>query len=183
MACYRDALMLFLNFASYQLGKTPSSLRLIDIRPELILAFLDHLEQERHNGVRSRNLRLTALRAFLKFAGRRDVTALHVVEQALGGPMKRFERPMLGYLTREEMVAVLGHPGESWSSQRDHLLLATLSPDFGLRAVLAGSFAIRSGKRRASASISSEHVIRIFYRLACAKREIPPFSENHQKSA
>jgi site-specific recombinase XerD len=40
--------------------------------------------------------------------------------------MKRFERPMLGYLTREEMVAVLGQPGESWSSQRDHLLLAML---------------------------------------------------------
>jgi site-specific recombinase XerD len=40
--------------------------------------------------------------------------------------MKRFERPMLGYLTRKEMVAVLGQPGESWSSQRDHLLLAML---------------------------------------------------------
>ena len=126
VACYRDALMLFLDFASHQLGKTPTSLQLIDIQPELILAFLDHLEQERHNGVRSRNLRLTALRAFLKFAGRRDVASLHVVEQALGVPMKRFERPMLGYLTREEMVAVLGKPGESWSSQRDHLLLAML---------------------------------------------------------
>ena len=120
VACYRDALMLFLDFASHKLGKTPTSLQLIDIRPELILAFLDHLEQERHNGVRSRNLRLTALRAFLKFAGRRDVTSLHVVEQALGVPMKRFERPMLGYLTRMEMVAVLGQPGDSWSSQRDH---------------------------------------------------------------
>ena len=40
--------------------------------------------------------------------------------------MKRFERPMLGYLTRMEMVAVLGQPGDSWSSQRDHLLLAML---------------------------------------------------------
>ena len=87
VACYRDALMLFLDFASHKLGKTPTSLQLIDIRPELILAFLDHLEQERHNGVRSRNLRLTALRAFLKFAGRRDVASLHVVEQALGIPM------------------------------------------------------------------------------------------------
>ena len=126
VACYRDALRLFLEFASHKLGKTPTSLQLIDIRPELILAFLDHLEQERHNGVRSRNLRLTALRAFMKFAGRRDVASLHAVERALGVPMKRFERPMLGYLTRKEMVAVLGQPGESWSSQRDHLLLAML---------------------------------------------------------
>ena len=70
--------------------------------------------------------RLAALRAFLKFAARRDVTALHDIERALAVPMKRFERPMLGFLTRIEMLAVLGQPGETWSSQRDHLLLAML---------------------------------------------------------
>ena len=126
VACYRDALMLFLDFASRKLCKAPTSLRLVDIQPDLILAFLDHLEHGRHNAVRSRNLRLTALRAFLKFAGRRDVTSLHVVERALAVPMKRFERRMLGFLTREEMLEVLGQPGSSWSSQRDHLLLAML---------------------------------------------------------
>ena len=126
VACYRDALMLFLNFASRKLGQTPTALRLADIQPDLILAFLDHLERERHNTVRSRNLRLTALRAFLKFAGRRDLSSLHTIERALAVPMKRFERPMLGYLTREEMLAVLGQPGSSWTSQRDHLLLALL---------------------------------------------------------
>ena len=124
--CYRDALMLFLDFAGRTLGKAPTALRLVDIQPDLILAFLDHLERERHNAVRSRNLRLTALRAFLKFAGRRDVASLHTVERALAVPMKRFERPMLGFLTREEMLAVLGQPGSSWTAQRDHLLLAML---------------------------------------------------------
>jgi site-specific recombinase XerD len=126
VVCYRDALMLFLDFASHKLCKAPTSLRLVDIQPDLILAFLDHLERARNNAVRSRNLRLTALRAFLKFAGRRDVTSLHIVERALAVPMKRFERRMLGFLTREEMLAVLGQPGSSWSSQRDHLLLAML---------------------------------------------------------
>ncbi|HUI58598.1 MAG TPA: tyrosine-type recombinase/integrase [Steroidobacteraceae bacterium] len=126
VACYRDALTLFLEFASGKLGKTPSVLRLVDIEPDLILAFLDHLEHERNNSVRSRNLRLTALRAFLKFAGRRDIASLHIVERALAVPMKRFERPMLGFLTREEMMAVLGQPGSTWTSQRDHLLLAML---------------------------------------------------------
>ena len=124
--CYRDALMLFLDFAGRTLGKAPTALRLVDIQPDLILAFLDHLERERHNAIRSRNLRLTALRAFLKFAGRRDVASLHTVERALAVPMKRFERPMLGFLTREEMLAVLGQPGSSWTAQRDHLLLAML---------------------------------------------------------
>lgn len=126
VACYRDALMLFLDFSSRRLKKAPTSLQLNDIQPDLILAFLDHLEGERHNAVRSRNLRLTALRAFLKFAGRRDVASLHVIERALAVPMKRFERPMLGFLTREEMLALLGQPGDTWTSQRDHLLLAML---------------------------------------------------------
>jgi site-specific recombinase XerD len=40
--------------------------------------------------------------------------------------MKRFERPMLAFLTREEMMAVLGQPGSTWTSQRDHLLWAML---------------------------------------------------------
>jgi site-specific recombinase XerD len=126
VASYRDALMLFLDFARQRPGKEPTALALADIEPDLILAFLDHLEQERHNTVRSRNLRLTALRAFLKFAGRRDVSSFQVIERALGVPMKRFERPMLGFLSREEMMAVLGQPGEDWTSQRDHLLLAML---------------------------------------------------------
>jgi len=126
IACYRDGLVLFLGFASRYLGKPPHAVQLTDIDPDLILAFLDHLEQQRHNSVRSRNLRLTALRAFLKFAGRRDVLALQSVERALSVPMKRFERPMLDFLSHDEMLAVLAQPGSSWTSQRDHLLLALL---------------------------------------------------------
>lgn len=126
IASYRDALMLFLDFAHKRLGKMPTALNLADIEPDLILAFLDHLELERHNSVRSRNLRLTALRAFLKFAARRDVSSFYVIERALGVPMKRFERPMLGFMSREEMLAVIGQPGDTWTSQRDHLLMAML---------------------------------------------------------
>ena len=113
IASYRDALLRFLAFVEQSTGKAPTAVRLVDIGPELILAFLDHLEQERHNLVRTRNLRLTALRAFLKFAGRRDVSSLNIIERALAVPMKRFERPMLGFLSHEEMLAVLGSPGLS----------------------------------------------------------------------
>ena len=123
---YRDAFMLFLAFAEARLGKSPADLSLADITSDLLLAFLDHLEQERHNTVRSRNARLAALRAFLKFASHRDLSSLHTLEQALGVPMKRFERPMLGFLSREEMLAVIGVPGSTWINQRDHLLLLLL---------------------------------------------------------
>ncbi len=126
VATYRDGFVLFLDFATAHLHTQPTAMKLQDITPALILAFLDHLERDRGNAVRTRNARLAALRAFLKFAGHRDVNALHVVEQALGVPMKRFERPMLGFLSREEMLAIIGKPGSSWTSQRDHLLLHML---------------------------------------------------------
>jgi len=164
VASYRDALMLFLDFAQQRLGKTPTAVSLADLEPELILAFLDHLEQERHNTVRSRNLRLTALRAFLKFAARRDVSSFHIIERALGVPMKRFEQPMLGFLSREEMLAIIGEPGTTWTSQRDYLLLtllyntgARVSEIIGLRVddvVLDGAACAHlSGKGRKQRSV------------------------------
>ncbi len=122
IAAYRDGFVLFLEFAEERLGKAPAVMALADVTPELIMAFLDHLERQRHNSVRSRNARLAALRSFLKFAGHRDVASLQVIERALGVPVKRFERPMFSYLTREEVLAVIGEPGDSWVSQRDHAL-------------------------------------------------------------
>ncbi len=122
IATYRDGFVLFLEFAEERLGKAPAAMALADVTPELIMAFLDHLERQRHNSVRSRNARLAALRSFLKFAGHRDVASLQVIERPLGVPVKRFERPMFGYLTREEVLAVIGEPGDSWMCQRDHAL-------------------------------------------------------------
>ncbi len=75
VAAYRDAFVLFLDFAQARLRKQPTAIRLDEITPALILAFLDHLEHERGNTVRSRNARLAALRAFLKFAGPRTSSA------------------------------------------------------------------------------------------------------------
>ena len=126
IAAYRDAFVLFLGFAESRLGKSPAAVALSDITPELIMAFLDHLERQRHNSIRSRNARLAALRSFLKFAAHRDVSSLQVIERALGVPVKRFERPMFGYLSREEMLAVIGTPNGTWLSQRDHVLFRLL---------------------------------------------------------
>ena len=122
IAAYRDGFVLFLGFAESHLGKSPDAISMADITPDMIIAFLDHLERQRHNSVRSRNARLAALRSFLKFAAHRDVESLQVIERALGVPVKRFERPMFGYMSREEMLAVIGNPDQSWISQRDHVL-------------------------------------------------------------
>lgn len=126
VASYRDSFSLLLTFAEKRLGKPPTALRLADLNQELIVEFLDHLERERGNCVRSRNIRLAAIRSFLRFAAGRDIASLHLVEQALAVPMKRFERPMLGYLTREQMMAIIDVPATSWLGQRDRLLFTLL---------------------------------------------------------
>ena len=126
VASYRDAFVLLLAFAEKRLGKTATVLRLEDVDCDLLAQFLDHLERDRGNSVRTRNARLAAIRSFLKFATRRDISKLHMVERALAVPMKRFDRPMMGFLTREQMVAVMDIPATTWIGQRDRLLLALL---------------------------------------------------------
>lgn len=95
---YRDAFTLLLEHAEHTLGKAPAALTLVDINETLILGFLDELETRRGNAVRTRNARLAAIRSFLQFATRRDGANLATTTAALSVPMKRFERPMLGFL-------------------------------------------------------------------------------------
>jgi site-specific recombinase XerD len=126
VASYRDSFLLLLRFAEQTLGKPATAFELSDLQPKFIASFLDHLERERGNSPRSRNIRLAALRSFLKFAARRDLASLNVIEQALAVPMKRFERKMVGFLTREQMLAVIAVQTTTWLGQRDHLLLTLM---------------------------------------------------------
>jgi len=126
VASYRDAFVLLLRFAEKRLRKQPTALQLADINQSFLSSFLDHLERDRHNSARSRNIRLAAVRSFLKFAARRDVANLNVIQQALAVPMKRFYRPMVGFLSREQMLAVMDVPTATWLGQRDRLLLTLL---------------------------------------------------------
>ena len=127
IAAYRDTFRLLLSFAEAKIGKAPTRLALADLDAQLILSFLDHLEKVRSNGARSRNARLAALRSFLKYAAHHDLTALPVIEQALAIPMKRFERPVLGFLSRDEMQAILDAPdARTWAGQRDRALFSLM---------------------------------------------------------
>jgi integrase/recombinase XerD len=127
IAAYRDTFRLLLGFAETTIRKTPAVFTLADLNAKLILGFLNHLEKTRSNTVRSRNARLAALRSFLKFAAHHDLTALAVIEQALAVPMKKFDRPMLGFLTRPEMQAILDAPNAgNWVGRRDRAFFSVL---------------------------------------------------------
>lgn len=127
VASYRDTFRVLLDFFAESRGRPPAALGMADLDAPVILAFLDHLEQVRGNCVRTRNARLAALRSFLRFAAARDPTCLPAAHRVLAIPMKRFGRPLLGYLSREEMAAVLAAPdGSTWSGQRDRVLFALM---------------------------------------------------------
>jgi integrase/recombinase XerD len=126
VASYRDAFRLLLVYAKAHLKKSPSALSLLDLDAPLVLGFLDHLEAERGNGPRSRNVRLAAVRSFMRYASFRDPTALPVIQRVLAIPMKRCDRPLVGFLSRVEIEAILAVPDRStWTGQRDHVLFAT----------------------------------------------------------
>jgi site-specific recombinase XerD len=124
---YRDTFRLLLRFAEHKFGKPVTKIVLTDLDVELILAFLDYLEAERQNKIRTRNARLAAVRSFLHYAGLQEPCALSTIQKVFAIPMKRFERPVIGYLHLEEMEMILNAPASNtWSGRRDRTLFATL---------------------------------------------------------
>jgi integrase/recombinase XerD len=123
---YRDAFELLFGFVEDRTGKPPSALQLADLDAPFVLDFLDHLETERGNSVRTRNARLAAIHSFMRYASIRDPASLPTTQRVLAIPAKRFDRPVLGYLTREQVAAILAAPDRgTWSGHRDAVLLAT----------------------------------------------------------
>jgi site-specific recombinase XerD len=124
VASYRDTFRLLLQFVEKRLRKPPSGLVLTDLDPSLIGAFLDDLEKQRGNGARSRNLRLTAIRSFYRYAAYEDPTQSGLIQRVLAMPAKRYEKKLIGFLTRPEIEAVLAAPNLStWTGRRDHAFL------------------------------------------------------------
>ena len=123
----RDTFRLLLTFLRDQTGIEPSALRIADVDAPAVLSFLQYLEQQRSNSVRSRNIRLSAIRSFFRLVALREPDSLGIVTRVLAIPMKREDRKLIGYLTRTEMQALLAAPDRSkWVGRRDYALLLTL---------------------------------------------------------
>jgi integrase/recombinase XerD len=134
LAAYRDTLRLLLVFASARQKMAPSKLDIDDLDAPLIGAFLDHLEHQRENGVRTRNARLAAIRSLFRYAALRHPEQAAVIERVLAIPPKRFDRRLVTFLTEAELDALLAAPARStWTGRRDHALLG-LAAQTGLRA-------------------------------------------------
>lgn len=133
IAAYRDTFRLLLGFVQQQIGKPPSKLDVQDLDASLIGAFLEGLETQRHNSVRTRNARLAAIHSFFRFVALRVPDHSALIQRVLAIPHKRFDRALVTFLTQPEVQALLAAPNRnSWTGRRDHTLLL-LAVQTGLR--------------------------------------------------
>lgn len=133
VAAYRDTLRLLLGYASAQTRLTPSALDLSDLDAPLIAGFLDHLEQERGNSIRTRNARLAAIHSLFRFAALAHPEHAASIARVLAIPPKRFDRALITYLKEAEINALLAACDQTTRiGRRDHALLL-LAVQTGLR--------------------------------------------------
>lgn len=124
IASYRDTFRLLLAFTQNRLHKQPSYLELQDLDAPLITSFLEGLEKNRGNVARSRNLRLTAIRSFFRYASYQEPAESALIQRVLAIPNKRQTRRLVQFLTRAEIDALLAAPDQSnWAGRRDHAFL------------------------------------------------------------
>jgi integrase/recombinase XerD len=134
IASYRDTFCLLLQYAERQLRKAPSDLTLPDLDTSLLGAFLDHLERERDNSARSRNVRLAAIHSFFRHVALHAPEHSALAQRVLAMPSKRYVRRPIAFLTSVEVGALLAAPDlDTWGGRRDRALLL-LAVQTGLRA-------------------------------------------------
>jgi len=126
VAAYRDTIRLWLLFASRETKKAPARLTIDDLDAATVGAFLDHLDDERHNSTATRNARLAAIHSFYRYALPLIPDRAHTASQVLAIPRRRHDRAIVSYLTSTETDALLAAPDRTtWFGRRDHALLLT----------------------------------------------------------
>lgn len=133
IAAYRDTLRLLLGYAATTTGKPASATDLADLDAPLIAGFLDHLEHQRGNTVRTRNARLAAIHSLFRFAALAHPEHAASIARVLAIPPKQFDRALVSYLTEAEVDALLAACDQAtWTGRRDYTLLL-LAVQTGLR--------------------------------------------------
>ena len=107
---YAHAFRLLFIFAAERLGIRPSGLHLEQLDVQLIVAFLTHFEVDRGGSPASRNVRLAAVKSFMRYVEYRHPAALNQARQILAIPTKRHDQPLIRHLTMDEINAILDAP-------------------------------------------------------------------------
>ena len=124
---YRDSIALLFRFIAEQRKISVAALDLADLDPPHILAFLSHLEDQRNNGVATRNVRLAAIHAFFRFVASRNLDQLDLAQRVIAIPFKRATTRAIDYLEYEEIDSILKAIDRTTpQGVRDYALLATM---------------------------------------------------------
>lgn len=127
VAAYRDSLRLYLLFLSERVKRPVARLCVDDMQYDNTLDFLQHLEEQRHNSVRTRNGRLAAIKCFLNYVAIHMPKAMPEASKVLAIPQKTWGRPLIDYLDRIEIEALISAvDNRTWSGQRDQIMLLLL---------------------------------------------------------
>ena len=126
IASYRDAFRLLLAFVHDTTGTPPARLELTQLDAPTIGSFLEHLERDRCNTARTRNIRLAAVHSYFHYCALRHPEHAALIQRVLAIPPKRATKRMVTFLTPEEGKALLAAPDRTtWAGRRDHALLLT----------------------------------------------------------
>jgi integrase/recombinase XerD len=121
---YAYTFKMLLDYASKRLRTPPSRLELEQIDEPLVVGFLNHLETARSNGPSSRNVRLAAIKSFMRFMEYRVPSALEQIQRILVIPMKKADSRLVRHLSTEEIQALLDAPQPvHWAGIRDRAML------------------------------------------------------------
>jgi site-specific recombinase XerD len=124
---YRDTWKLFLQFVAKRKRREVTELSLADLQASDVLAFLEHLENDRKVSIGTRNCRLAAIHSFFAFVAHREPLSIAQCTEITRIPVKKRSRPAMCYMDAEEIAAILRQPDRSNAEgQRDHALLAFL---------------------------------------------------------
>lgn len=107
---YRDTLVLLLHFAAAKAARNVTALDLNCLDSLTILAFLENLESNRGNAIRTRNARLAAIRSFFRYVAAEDPASAALCQAVLGIPVKRSVKPAVVCQAREEIASLLNTP-------------------------------------------------------------------------
>ena len=125
VTAYRDTFRVLFTYVAETTGTLPAQLDFADLATATIAGFLTHLEEDRGVSVATRNARLAALRSLFRYASFRHPEHDDLIARVLAIPSKRGDRPLVTFLNKSEIDALLAAPDRtSWTGRRDHALLA-----------------------------------------------------------
>ena len=107
---YALSFKLLFMFAAKRLHTKPTQLSIEQLDTPMILDFLAHIERDRGNGAATRNLRLAAIKTFMRYVEYQVPSALEQIGQIHAIPVKRHDHKLVLHLTMEEVRAILNVP-------------------------------------------------------------------------